>query len=246
MRAWLKLTWIDIKLFLREPVALFFVVAFPVLLLLVFGGIYGNEPSVMFGGQGAVDVLVPGFIGLIIATSALMSLPIALATDRESGALRRFQAAPVSPLTVLAARVIVNLLVSLVGAALVFWLGWAIYGLQMPAQPLRLLFLFVLGSLSLYAVGFLIGGTVGGARGAQAVGNALLFPMIFLSGAALPQALLPDTMLTISRALPLTYIVDGLQRAWYGEAWNVGAVAILAGLLVVMGWLAVRTFRWQT
>lgn len=246
MRAWLNMIWTEIKLFIREPLALFFIVVFPLLLLLVFGGIYGNTPTEDFNGLGAVDVLVPGYIGLVIATSGLLSLPIALATYRESGALRRYQAAPISPLIVLVTHVIVNLLASLVGVALVIVAGRIIYDLQLPDFPVALGLVFILSSLAIYTFGFIIGGTVSSSRAAQAVGNVLLFPMLFLSGAALPQELLPDLMRGISRALPLTYIVDGLQEAWYGGGLDMLALTVLTGLLALGTLVAVRTFRWQT
>ena len=246
MGAWQKMIWTEIKLFIREPLALFFIVVFPLLLLLVFGGIYGNAPNEAFNGLGAVDVLVPGYVGLVIATSGLLSLPIALATYRESGTLRRYQAAPISPLILLAAHVIVNLLASLIGVVLVIIAGRIIYDLQLPDFPFALGLVFVLSSLAIYTVGFIIGGTVSSSRVAQAIGNVLLFPMLFLSGAALPQELLPDLMHDISRALPLTYIVDGLQAAWYGGGLDLLALNVLIGLLAPGTLIAARTFRWQT
>ena len=66
MKHLLKLAQVEIKLFLREPAALFFTLVFPVILLLVFGAIYGNEPSDFFGGYGYVDTVCPAFIGLVI------------------------------------------------------------------------------------------------------------------------------------------------------------------------------------
>lgn len=246
MGAWQKMIWTEIKLFTREPLALFFIILFPLLLLLIFGGIYGNTPTEDFNGLGAVDVLVPGYIGLVIGTSGLLSLPVALATYRESGVLRRYQAAPISPLIVLVAHVIVHLLAALVGMALVIVAGRVIYDLQLPDFPFALGLMFVLSSLAIYTVGFIIGGTVGSPRAAQAVGNVLLFPMLFLSGAALPQEFLPDLMRDISYALPLTYIVDGLQAAWYGSGLDIPGIIVLTGLLILGTLIAVSTFRWQT
>ena len=59
-----KFTWIELKLFLREPVGCFFTLLFPPLLLLLFGSIYGNEPTPMFGGRGTVDVSLPAYNAL--------------------------------------------------------------------------------------------------------------------------------------------------------------------------------------
>src|SRR4030042_4701591 len=97
MRALFKLTFNQIKLYLREPIALFFPLAYAPMMLVLFASIYGNEPSEMFGGLGTVDVSVPAYIGLIIISVGLMSIPIATARSREAGVLRRFRVTPLSP-----------------------------------------------------------------------------------------------------------------------------------------------------
>ena len=66
--SYLKLTWMQIKLFSREPIALFFTLIFPLLLLLLFGAIFGNEPDPLYGGFGYIDAQVPGITALIIGT----------------------------------------------------------------------------------------------------------------------------------------------------------------------------------
>ena len=75
-----KMTWVETKLFLREPMAAFFTLAFPLMVLFLFGGIYGNEPNEMFGGRGTVDMLVPAYMGMIIGTVGLMFVTINMAT----------------------------------------------------------------------------------------------------------------------------------------------------------------------
>jgi ABC-2 type transport system permease protein len=76
MTALFKLTLIDIKLYLRNFVSLFFTLVFPLLMLFLFGSMYGNEPSPFFGGHGSMDVTIPGYIAtIIIGTTAFMSLP---------------------------------------------------------------------------------------------------------------------------------------------------------------------------
>lgn len=83
MRGLYKLTWVEFKLFLREPTAAFFTLAFPLMMLFLFGSIYGNKPSSFFGGYGAVDVSVPAYTAMIIDSSGLLSLGIAIAQSRS-------------------------------------------------------------------------------------------------------------------------------------------------------------------
>jgi ABC-2 type transport system permease protein len=101
MRGLWKLTVMQLKLYLREPVAFFFSLAYPALLLLFFGFIYGNDPSPEFWGRdfGTVDASVPAYTGIIIGTVALMGIPIDTAVNRETGVLRRYRALCAPPLT---------------------------------------------------------------------------------------------------------------------------------------------------
>ena len=96
-RAWARLTIMEVKLYLREPVAAFFTFAFAPMMLVIFGAIYGNRPTPLFGGRGMVDVSVPAYLGVIIASVGLISVPIGMAARREVKVLRRFQATPLPP-----------------------------------------------------------------------------------------------------------------------------------------------------
>ena len=90
MQAVSKMTWIELKLKMREPIGVFFTLVFPLLLLFLFGTIYGNKPTPFLGGRGNVDNSVPGYIGMIIGTIALTGLPVALGEYREQGILRTY------------------------------------------------------------------------------------------------------------------------------------------------------------
>ena len=72
--AW-KMTKTELKLFLRDPMAMFFTLLFPLMMLFLFGSIFGNEPDPDLGGRGSVDVSVPGYLAVIIATNAIMGCP---------------------------------------------------------------------------------------------------------------------------------------------------------------------------
>lgn len=92
-----KMTKTELKLFMRDPLAAFFTLVFPLMMLVLFGSIFGNEPDPDLGGRGQVDVSVPGYIGVIIATTAIMGLPINLASYRAGGVLRRSGPRPCVP-----------------------------------------------------------------------------------------------------------------------------------------------------
>ncbi|MGI9021640.1 MAG: ABC transporter permease [Acidimicrobiales bacterium] len=242
--AW-KMTWTELKLFLRDPMAAFFTLVFPLMMLFLFGSIFGNEPDPQLGGRGQVDVSVPGYIAVIIATTAIMGLPINLASYRAGGVLRRFRATPLRPSVVLGSQVAVGALFTTLGAGLLLVAGRVVFGLRLPDRPAAALAAFLLGAAGIYAFGFILASILPNARTAQSVGMVVLFPMMFLSGAALPRPLLPESIQDVGRALPLSHVVTLLDGAWSGAGWNWPAALVLTGVMAVGTGLSALLFRWE-
>jgi ABC-2 type transport system permease protein len=245
MKALSKMTWIELKLFLREPIGVFFTLLFPLMLLFLFGSIYGNEPTPFLDGRGSVDNSVPGYIGMIIGTLGMVSLPITLASYRQRGILRRLRATPLQPGTVLWSQVIVSTLVALAGAGLLVTAAVLFYDLTLPAVPLAVIPAILLGGLSFFALGFVLAGIMPTARTAQAVGMALFYPMLFLSGAGMPRQMMPESLQRVAEFLPLTHVVDLIDDLWFDGALNLTALAVVSGLLVVGLFASRVTFRWE-
>lgn len=245
MKTFWKMTWIELKLQLREPIGVFFTLAFPLMLLFIFGSIYGNEPSDFLGGYGSIDLSVPGYIGMIIGTIGMISLPISLSNYREQGVLRRLQATPLPSSIVLWSQVAVNVLMTALGSLLLVVSGFLVYDLRLPEASLSLVLAALLGGFSFLAVGFVLAGLLPTPRSAQAVGMALFYPMLFLSGAAMPRQILPETVRQISEFLPLTHVVKLIEDLWLKGAWNLTSLAVVLGLLLVCLVVSQRTFRWE-
>ncbi len=247
MRGFWKLTWTEIKLFLREPMAAFFTLAFPLMMLFLFGSIYGNKPSPFFGGYGSVDVSVPAYTAMIIATSGLLGLTITIASYREQGILRRLKATPLRPQAILGAQVIVIFLMTALGMALLVIAGRLVYGLRFDGHPLYVLAAFVLSSMSFFALGFVLAGLIPTARTAQIVAMVLFYPMIFLSGAAIPREVLPESIRQFAQVLPLSHVVTLLRGLWAGNSWGKypWETVILITLLIAGILVSSKTFRWE-
>lgn len=248
MKSLLKLTWMEAKLFMREPVSAFFTLIFPLMMLFIFGVISGKAPSPLPDGRSLLDSLVPALTAMVIGTSGLMATTITMATYRENGILRRLQTTPVSPLMVLVAQVIVVFCMMCLGMLLLAAVGGLVYHLRMPSNPLGVLAGFMLSSLSFSALGFILAGLLPTARAAQVVGLMLLYPMLILSGAAgFPREVLPDAAQKAANFLPLTYVVNLLSGLWAGDAWgaHLTDVLVLAAVLLVGVLVSVRTFRWE-
>lgn len=247
MRGLWKLTLVEAKLYLREPMATFFTLAFPLLLLFVFGSIYGNEPTEFFGGRGSVDVSVPAYMAMIIATVGLLSIAITVATYREFGILRRYRATPLRPHTILVATVLVNFAMTLLGVALLVTAAKLVYHLHFDGNVLVVTASFILSALSFFTLGFVIASLAPTARVAQIAGMVIFYPMLFFSGASIPQEIMPEQIRIASRFLPLTHVVRLLQGVWFGgtldEYWV--EIAVLVATLVAGVIIVGLTFRWE-
>ena len=246
-RGMLPMMGVQAKLYLREPMATFFTIAFAPLMLVLFGLIYGNEPDPDLGGQGAMDVTVPAYIALVIVSVGLIAVPIQTSTYRELGILRRYRATPMRPLTFLIADVAAYYLMTLTGTVLLIAVGMAAFGVRMEGSLLAVLAGFTLSALAFFALGYLVASVAPSARVAQTAGMLLAYPMMFLSGASLPLELLPPGLRTLADFIPLTYVVKLMRGLWYGEPWADLRfdVLVLSVVLVAATALSVRFFRWQ-
>ena len=247
MHALKHMTLVDFKLYLREPISTFFTLAFPALLVLLFGAIYGNKPTDLFGGYGSMDISMPGYTALILATVGLLSITINMTSNREMGVLRRLKITPLRPLVFISADLTTNMVVTLLGMLGVVLLGWLIYRVRFEGQVIPLVLGVIYSSLAMFSVGYLIASLAPTARAAQVIGMVLLYPMMFLSGAGMPLEILPASLQRVSAFLPLTYVVRLLRGLWFGkpasELWV--PILVLGVIMVVCGFLAARLFRWE-
>ncbi len=235
------------KLYFREPVGLFFTLAFPALLVLLFGAIYGNKPTALFGGYGSMDISMPGYTAMILGTVGLFSIPITISTYRETGVLHRLKATPLRPLTFITSDLITNLSITLLGMLGVILLGWLLYRVRFEGNVILYILAVIFSGVTMASFGYLIASVAPSARSAQVIGMVIFYPMLFLSGAGYPLEVLPESIRRISNYLPLTYVVRLLRGAWFGkpikELWL--PILVLTIILVICSLLATRFFRWE-
>lgn len=247
MKSLLKMTGMEAKLFLREPVNAFFSLVFPLIMLFLFGTIYGNTPPPGSDSQGAIDALIPSFTAMVIGMIGLMPVTITLASYRENGILRRLRTTPVNPLVVMVAQVIVVFVMTTLGMLLLVAAGILVYHVRIEGNAFSLLAGFALSSLSFFGIGFILAGAMPTARTAQIVAMVLLYPMLILSGAGWPRELMPATVQKVSAFVPLTYVVNLLRGLWIGEPWgnHLLDVGVLVGMLLLGIIISAKIFRWE-
>lgn len=242
-----KLVGLQTKRTLREPAAVFFMVAFAPLFAVMMGLIFGNEPTPEFGGRGYLDANLVSFTAIVVAIVSFVMVPIDIVTQRENGSLRRFHATPLPPLAYIAADVLVRFVISLLSVTVMFVIGVFAFGASPEGHLVSVLLAAALGILSFLAVGYALAALMPSQSVAQAVGNVLVYPLIFLSGAAVPLAVLPEGVQEVARFSPLTQFVELLQGLWAGQSWSENWVP----LVVMLGTLAIATavagefFRWE-
>jgi ABC-2 type transport system permease protein len=247
LRPFWKLFTVQGKLYLREPISVFFSLLFAPLFLLMVGLAFGNEPVPEFGGRGTLDVGVPTYAALVICVVGLPGVAIETATRRELGVLRRFRATPLRPLTYIVADVLVSFAITLLGILLLFLLGRVVYGVRFEGNLLALMAGISLSAAAFLALGYVLASVVPNVRVATVLGNALLFPMIFLAGITVPLEVMPETVHKVARFVPLRYVVTLLRGLWFGEPLHdhLVEVVVLGGVLIIGTAIAAWKFRWE-
>lgn len=242
-----KLMQVQGRLFLREPISVFFTLVFAPLFLVIHGLIAGNQPLPELGGRGPVEAYLPAAAAIVIAVVGLMGAAIETANRREAGLLRRFRATPLRPLTYIVSDVAVTLVMILLGIFSVLLLARLAYGVRFQGNILALFAAVLLSAAPFLAVGYALASLLPSTRAVTIVGNVLLYPMIAFSGTTVPVELMPDTVQAFSKLIPLTHVVNLLRGVWFGEPWRLYAteVVVLAGLLMVGAVVSALTFRWE-
>src|SRR5512136_1602188 len=135
MRTLLKMTWIELKLFVREPVTMVFTFALPLIFLFVLGGVFQNIPSEEFRDAKPMDYYTPAYIGLVIASIGLVGLPVHFAKYRERGVLRRFRASPLPLWTIFGSQMLVSLIIATLGGMLLVAVAMIAFDVKPPESP---------------------------------------------------------------------------------------------------------------
>lgn len=247
LRGLLKLTLLELKIFLREPLGAIGGIAAPVVMFVVVRRLAGGKGVTSPGDLTFVRQSLPVFAALVIALGAVTSLVTIVSIYREGGILKRLRATPLRPYTILTAHVLVKLLLTAVTIVAMVLAGKRYYpaDAQIPLASFALALL--VSTCSILSLGFVIASIVPTARFAQPIGALILYPMIGLSGLFYPISAFPPAFQAVARVLPLTYVVSLLTGILKGDAWSahLGDVGALAIVMVVCIALSAKVFRWE-
>src|ERR1700741_2242469 len=248
LRGLWKLTWLEIKIFLREPLGAFGSILFPVLVFVVVSRFAGGRLTPgSLSTAGFLRVGLPVFVSVLIALSGVLSLVTVISIYREGGILKRLRATPLRPQTILTAHVIVKLILTAATLALMVLAGKRYYPVGVHVPLFSFTIALLISTWSILSIGFLIASIVSTARFAQPIGAIILYPMIAVSGLFVPVESLPPALQAVARVVPLTYAVSLLEGIWNREEWSAHMIDVAAVVLVfvVCTVLSTKVFRWE-
>lgn len=247
-----RLVSTEFRIFARDLGTIFFVLAFPTVLLVGMGlAIPGirepiTEAPAPYVGLEAIHLMAPLMICVAIATTGLSSMPTYLAMYRERGVLRRLSTTPMAPQGILLAQLAVNLFWLAVGATLAVVAGILVLDVPLPRDWLLVGLTAPLAVTSIFGIGLIIGGVVRKASTATGLGMLIYFPMLFFAGLWTPGPAMPETLQTVAAWTPLGASGQAMTTAWFADgAFPTLQFVSMALWSVVTFAVAVRVFRWR-
>jgi len=240
-----KMSWLELKLFMREPLTVLFALALPLLVLFVMGGVFGNSAEIgYYRDIGAMNYYVPAYVALVTASVGLISVPVHIAGNRELGVLKRYHASSIPAWVVVGSSITTMFVIALASGVLLVVAAKLVYDVVMPDSYPAVLAAFIVCGLAFAALGVLLGAALPNARSAQALGVLLWFVMLILGGAGPPPEVLTGVMDPIGKITPLRHGIRIIQDAWLGLDAGLSWL-ILAVILVLATAAAIRYFAWE-
>jgi ABC-2 type transport system permease protein len=233
----------DVLASLRNPRARFFTFFFPIVLLVIFTGVFGHGTTTIDGTRVKLSrFYVPGILAMSTVVASYANLVISIATLRESGVLKRRRATPVAPALLIAGQALATVVVVAVMGTLLLVIGKLAYGVGMaPAALAAIACTTIVATLSFACVGYAVSGLIGSPDAAQPVVQASTLPLWFISGVFIPTSNLSSSLRTVGSLFPVAHLSSGLQQASVHSSFS-GALSA-SDLLVLLAWgLAAAAF----
>ncbi len=246
---------VELLQFSRERDAMVFVFAFPIVLLLIFGSVFGDRlaTNVSFAQYFAAGMLASGLM-----VTSFQSLAIAIAIERDDGTLHRLAGTPMPKVSYFLGKIVLVVVTATAETACLLVAGALLFDLQLPSQPGRWLtfgWVSLLGFTTFTLLGIAVSAVPRSGRSASAVVFPIVIVAQFISGVFFVFGELPSWMQRVAGLLPLKWLTQGMRSVFLPDSfarmepagsWEHGRIAlVLLGWFVASAVLAMRTFRWQ-
>lgn len=234
------------RLFLREPMSLFWVTAFPPLLLFGLGLVPSfREPSADLGGQSVIQLYVPTAVLFSMIVVGSQAMPEVMVGYRQRRILRRLQTTPVGPARLLGAHVAVHAGAVLVATVLCLLIGWIGYDAPLPRDVVGYVLAYLLALAAMMATGAAITAVSPTTSVANVIGMATMFLSMFTAGVWIAVQRMPEPLRDIVLYTPMGAASEALNLAAIGEFPPADRLATMLVWTVVLGFVAIRRFRWE-
>lgn len=237
------------KTYWRNPAAAVFTFAFPLLFLVIFTALNGNDTVDVTGGEVKfAQYYVPAIIAFGLISACYTNLAFTVCIRRESGLLKRTRGTPLSPVVYLAGIVGNGIVVALILTTLLVGLGVIAYGVTFPGRYLGLAVAIAAGGFCFSAIGIAVSTFVPNEDAAPAIINFILFPLLFISGTFGPVSS-TSALGRIAQVFPVRHLVQAMVGVFNPFGGGTGIVASHTLMLVAWGVLglvfSLRRFRWE-
>jgi ABC-2 type transport system permease protein len=232
----------DLLGFWRNPQSRFFTVALPIIFLVIFVSVFGN--NTLKNGVQASAYYVPGIATLAVIASSFLNLVITITAQRESGVLKRRRGTPLPAWVLIAGRTLTAVVVSLTVVTVLLLIGHLAYGVRVPAQTLPAVAVTaIVGSIAFCCLGYALATAINSEDSAQPMVQAIMLPLYFISGVFIPNVNLPTWLQDAAKIFPVQHVAAGLHHALdstttgSGIAWgDLGVLALwgAAGLAIAL------------
>ena len=203
-----------------------------------------NEELVTATHFSTVDFFIPGITAAFIMTNGIIALTATTTEFKRRGIIKRLSITPLTKIDWILGNILCQTLLNLMLAAIMIGLGWVIFNVRVIPDVLSIA-MILLGSIMFSGIGMTLAGFIKDVEAASAIGNAIAFPMMYLSGTFFPLELMPSFVQTISKVMPLTYFSEGLKHAMIyknpeGVYLNLAVVGVLAIIFIMLGSIVTR------
>lgn len=237
----------NFRLFWRVPIAAFFTVAFPIMVLALLNLLTGDQATA--AGRRFAEYLTPTIAVFGLVTSVYTGLAIQTSTARDAGILKRVRGTPLPASIHLAGRIGSSLAVGLLSVVIMAAIGAVAFGVPIPWSRLPLLILLLaVGAACFAALGLAVAGVAPNSQAAQAMANATILPLALISGIFYPLEGGAAWLGRVADLFPLRPLAAAVAAQWRpgeGPPFPGVALATLALWLAAGMWVAVRRFTWE-
>ncbi|HTU87108.1 MAG TPA: ABC transporter permease [Solirubrobacteraceae bacterium] len=233
----------------RNPRARFFTFIFPVLLLVIFAGVFHGTTTVDGVQVKLSRYFFSGILAMSIVLASYANLVVAIATLRETGVLKRRRATPVPAATLIGAQAVNAVVTVAIMTTILLVIAKLLYGIGLaPGAIAATACTAAVGALAFAAIGYAVSGLIGSPEAAQPIVQATTMPLWFLSGVLIPTENLSPALRTIGKVFPVEHLAAGLHLAsvhsTFASSISMTDLLVLAAWGIAAAALAGWRFSW--